>query len=90
MFVHGSVAVSGTLVPVMVPVTALQTINDKNVVFVYDGTQFQLHEVETGRSTSAVVEIVAGIEAGARVVSEGAFTLKAQIQKGEFESGHNH
>ena len=90
MFVHGSVAVSGTLVPVMVPATALQTIDDKNVVFVYDGTQFQLHEVETGRSTSAVVEIVAGIEAGARVASEGAFTLKAQIQKGEFESGHNH
>jgi len=36
------------------------------------------------------VEILAGLDAGERYVAKGGFVLKAQLQKSEFESGHNH
>jgi cobalt-zinc-cadmium efflux system membrane fusion protein len=63
---------------------------DREVVFVYDGTEFKLRKVVTGRAAGDVIEIISGVKAGEIVASKGAFTLKTQIEKGEFASGHNH
>jgi cobalt-zinc-cadmium efflux system membrane fusion protein len=36
------------------------------------------------------VEIIQGLKVGQSYVSQNAFSLKAQMQKGEFGEGHSH
>ena len=92
LFVTGQVAASSVDVPILVPKEAIQRVEDKPSVFVVaeDGDGFEPRHVELGRSNSRHVEIVGGLAAGERYVSKGAFTLKAELQKGAFSDGHAH
>jgi membrane fusion protein, heavy metal efflux system len=90
LFVTADVAVATHDVPVMVPRTALQTIDDQPCVFVRTAEGFQPKSVGVGRSNDIYAEITAGMEAGQQYVAKGAFTLKAQLSKGAFGDGHNH
>ena len=55
----------------------------------HDGS-WEPRPVKLGRGDSDSVEILTGLDAGERYVAKGGFVLKAQLQKSEFESGHNH
>lgn len=90
LFVTGRVTLSAVPVPVLIPKTALQTIDERTVVFVEDEDGFEPRAVTVGRSNGSHVEITAGLEPGQRYVSVGAFTLKAQLAKGSFGDGHGH
>jgi cobalt-zinc-cadmium efflux system membrane fusion protein len=90
LFVTGRVTLSTVPVPILVPRSALQTIDDKTVVFVKDGDDFEPRPVIVGRSNGTHVEITSGLEPGQKYVSAGAFTLKAQLAKGSFGDGHGH
>jgi cobalt-zinc-cadmium efflux system membrane fusion protein len=90
IFIRGTVSVEKVTVPLVVQRSAVQRMADREVVFVYDGTEFKLRKVVTGRAAGDVIEIISGVKAGEIVASKGAFTLKTQIEKGEFASGHNH
>ena len=90
LFVTGRVTLSTVLVPILVPRTALQTIDEKTVVFVEDEDGFEPRAVTVGRSNGTHVEITSGLKPGQKFVSAGAFTLKAQLTKGSFGDGHNH
>lgn len=90
MFVKGRVLVKEEKVPLLIPKTALQTINGEPCVFVQTAKGFELREVKTGRENHTHVEISSGLKKGERCVFAGASTLKFQLAKGEFESGHNH
>jgi cobalt-zinc-cadmium efflux system membrane fusion protein len=77
---------------VAVPRDAVQTVDDQEVVWIptdeegaFVAIPVLLGEELPGNS----VEILAGLEAGAEIVVEGAFTLKAELAKGEF-GGHGH
>jgi len=73
---------------VVVPLSAVTTIANKEAVFVRqpDG-DFELHPVTVGRSASGRVEILSGLRAGEQVVVDGVFTLKSAILKGNFGEG---
>jgi len=90
MFVRGLLVIERVPVAVAVPANAVQRLDGKPVVFVYDGNTFTTRVVRIGRSSDEQVEIVSGIRAGEVVAAEGAFTLSTQIEKSEFSSGHNH
>lgn len=90
MFVTARVAVATTPVNVAVAKSALQTVAERDVVFVKTPEGFDPRPVEIGRRNTVNVEIVAGLNPGDLYVSEGAFTLKAQLSKGAFGDGHNH
>jgi len=90
LFVTADVVVSTHNVPVLVPRTALQTIDDQVSVFVKTSEGFQPKSVITGRSNDTNAEIISGLAAGQQYVAKGAFTLKAQLSKGAFGDGHNH
>lgn len=90
MFVKGKVTTEGAAVPVAAPRTAVQHLDGQSVVFVRVDGAFHAREVRTGRSSDDVVEITAGLEPGETIVSSGAFTVKTQMEKGEFEAGHAH
>lgn len=90
LFVTGRVEIENIYVPVMIPKSALQTINDKTCVFVKTEHGFIPKPVEIGRSNETHVEIISGLKPGQQYVSEGAFTLKSELLKEEFGGGHGH
>ena len=52
--------------------------------------EFMLREVETGASVGGWIQIISGVSAGERVVTEGAFALKSEADKSMFGDGHGH
>ncbi len=70
---------------VVVPLTAVTRVADKDVVFVRqpDG-EFEVHPVTVGNSASSRVEILEGLREGEVVVVDGVFTLKSAILKSTF------
>lgn len=90
LFITGQIVVQDTNVPVLVPKTALQTIDERPVVFVETASGFQPQPVTLGRSNETRVEVTTGLTPGQRYVTSGAFTLKAQLAKSTFGDGHGH
>jgi membrane fusion protein, heavy metal efflux system len=70
----------------MVPLAALQTFRDWDVVAVNDGELYQLQPVELGRRDGANVEVLSGLAPGARVVTANSYLVKADVEK----SGASH
>lgn len=75
---------------VAVPTEAVQTYEGGSVVFVPVQDGFAPRPVTTGEESGGWVEILSGLQAGEDYAAEGAFTLKAQLEKGGFDSGHAH
>ncbi|MAP94552.1 MAG: efflux transporter periplasmic adaptor subunit [Ponticaulis sp.] len=72
------------------PSGAIVAFEGRDVVFMPTDDGFEPHPVVTGRSTGETTAILSGLETGESVVVEGAFTLKAQLEKDAFGDGHNH
>ena len=91
LFVTGRVLLDRVDASVVVPKTAIHTIEDQRVVFVHTDDGFVPHTVQLGRSDADDVEILAGLEPGDRYVSKNGFVLKAEMNKAAFEhAGHGH
>lgn len=90
MFVNGELVVGEVGVAVLVPQTALQTLDGRTVVFVREGGAFEPRPVTVGRSNELQVELISGLAAGEEYVSAGAFALKAHMGKANLGDGHNH
>ena len=90
LFVNGTVAIAKTEAGIVIPRSALQNVEDRTVVFVQEGDEFELRPVQLGRTDTHRVEIVQGLEPGETFVSKNAFTLKAQMSKSAFGGGHAH
>lgn len=70
----------------VVPVAALQTFRDWDVVFVRVGDTYEIRPVELGKRDAARVEVLSGLKAGDQVVVEQSYLVKADIEK----SGASH
>ncbi len=90
LFVQAAISLGEFPASVVVPLGAVIDLEGTPSVFVQSGEVWEPRAVELGRRDSTTVEIVNGLSAGERYVAEGGFVLKAQLQKSEFESGHNH
>lgn len=90
LFVTGTVEINSLEADVVVPKTALQTIDDQTVVFVQTAEGFEPRLVSLGRTSKTHVEIRSGLTAGQHYVTKGGFTLKAELAKSSFESGYAH
>ena len=89
-FVTATIDVEGIDVPLLVPGSAVQMLEDHPVVFVETGGEFVPRPVRLGRANPTHAEIVSGLEPGQPYVTRGAFVLKAQLEKGAFGEGHAH
>jgi membrane fusion protein, heavy metal efflux system len=85
-FVGAAVTVGESTAEIVVPLSALQRFRDWDVVFVNEGETYQALPVQLGLRDDAQVEVRSGLESGARVVTENAFLVKADIEK----SGASH
>lgn len=88
LFVSARLVLSAKQVPVAVKGTALQTVENKNVVFVRNGEKFEAREVEIGERDFENVEIVFGLMDGDRYAARNSFVVKAEL--GKSEASHDH
>ena len=86
MHIKADVEVSTRTIPIAVKVDALQTMEDKTVVFKRHGNKFETTPVEVGEKDGQWAEILSGLSAGDNYVSENSFLIKADILK----SGASH
>lgn len=70
----------------VVPLAALQTFRDWDVVFIRVGDTYEVRPVELGKRDGTRVEILSGIKKGDQVVVEQSYLVKADIEK----SGASH
>lgn len=90
-FVSGRVNIAASQASVVVPLSALQTVEGRTVVFVQTPKGFEPRSVEIGRRSSDAVEIVSGLSPGDRYAATNTFTLKAEMGRGLLEhAGHAH
>ena len=91
LFVSGKVSIANTSADIVIPLSALQTIEGQTIVFVQHAEgEFDPHVVQTGRRDYQQVEILQGLKIGQTYVNQNAFALKAQSQKASFGHGHSH
>jgi cobalt-zinc-cadmium efflux system membrane fusion protein len=92
-FVTGYIRHKHDTAAVAVPRDAVQTVDGQTVVFTeHDAESFELTPVTIGKSDRTTVEIVTGLKAGTRYVSQGAFHLKAMVITSTMDAhaGHGH
>jgi cobalt-zinc-cadmium efflux system membrane fusion protein len=90
MFVTAEVTIEHVQVEIAVPGAALHALEDQTVVFVREDGGFRPRPVRVGRRDDDWAEIEEGLVAGDRVVVQGGFTLKSELQRGELAGGHGH
>ena len=80
----------GRTMPV-VPVAAVQTINDQQMVFAAtaDPNTFELRPVRLGSTSDGRVPVLEGLTQGERVVTNGSFMLRAEWLKSQ-QAGTGH
>ena len=89
-FITGQVVVDRNNCKVLIPKTALETVNDHPVIFVKDEHGIEPVTVQIGKENNHSVEILVGLKIGQKYVKKGGFILKAQLAKGSFGGGHSH
>lgn len=68
----------------LIPDSALQTESDNQIVFVaLDGNKFEKRVVKLGLEQAGRVQILDGVKAGEKVVTDGSFILKSEMLKGQ-------
>lgn len=74
---------SGGTGAVRVPLTAVQTVEGRRVVFVRTNEGFQATPVDVGDAAGNSVIIRSGLTGRERIATTGSFTLKAELGKSE-------
>lgn len=86
LFATARLILTARSVPVAVRAAAIQTLENKTVVFVREeGDKIEARPVELGDSDPEFVEIRTGLSAGERYVAENSFVVKAEMGKAEAE-----
>lgn len=89
-FVTAHIETGGTATSVRVPSGAIVQVEGTPSVFVPTDDGFEPQRIMPGDSANGFTQILSGLEAGDALVIEGAFTLKAQLEKDAFGDGHAH
>lgn len=85
-FVTAEVAVAERAAPLAVKASGLQSFRDFTVVFEQVGDVYEVRMLELGERRGEWVEVLGGLEPGARYVTQNSYLLKADVEK----SGASH
>lgn len=83
--VAAAVQLPGAIGTVTVPAAAVQTVENRTVVFVRTPTGFKATPVAVGQASGANVTVTSGLTGREEIAGTGSFTLKAELGKGEAE-----
>lgn len=81
MMIGAELTVGTHAVPLAVEQAALQTSGPDTVVYVQRGERYEARAVRLGRQDDSFAEILAGLEAGERYVTDNSYLVKADIEK---------
>jgi cobalt-zinc-cadmium efflux system membrane fusion protein len=84
--VKGTISVGTTAAPLAVRTKAIQPFRDFEVVYAKVGNTYEVRMLEIGRRTPEWTEVLGGLEPGTEYVVDGAFLIRADIDK----SGASH
>lgn len=88
LFVTGKVVLSEKRAPLVIKLSALQTMENRNVVFVREGDKFEPREVELGERDGEHAEVLFGLNEGDVYAARNSFVIKAEI--GKASAAHEH
>jgi len=88
LFVNVDVLAQETEVALAVAADAVQSVEQKQVVFVRVADGFRKQDVTLGRTDGKRVEIIKGLSAGDVYAAAGSFVIKAELGKGSAEHAH--
>lgn len=88
LFVSARLILAARHVPIAVHTSALQTLDNRSVVFVRNGNKFEARDVELGARDAENVEVVFGLTDGDKYAARNSFVVKAEMAKGT--AAHDH
>lgn len=88
LFVRARVLLTAKPVPLAVKLSALQTLENRTVVFVRSGEKFEPRDVMVGARDADHAEISFGLEPGDVYAARNSFVIKAELAKGT--AAHEH
>ena len=89
MFVKVAIPTSDRREAVVVPVAAVQTVDEQRIVFVRQSTvRFERRIVQTGTTAGELVELTSGVKAGEMVAGAGSFYLKTALLRERIGDEH--
>lgn len=81
MSLSASVVLAETPVALAVTASALQRVDNEEVIFIREGEVYTARPVRIGRRSPDWLEVLSGLTVGETYVSENAFIIKAEIEK---------
>lgn len=88
MSVRGEILIDSEKSGITVPTEAIQTVENKTVVFKKTKEGFEPQEVVIKSQTKETAAIEEGLKEGDEIVAKGSFILKSKMLEGEM--GHDH
>lgn len=88
LFVTGQLLLAAKPVNIAIKSSALQTVENRTVVFVRTGDKFEARDVELGDRDAEHVEIIFGLLEGDIYAAKNSFIIKAEMAKGA--ASHEH
>jgi len=88
LYVNVELIADEVQVAVAVATDAIQSVNEKPVVFMRIPGGFVAQPVVTGRTDGKQIEIVRGLRPGVQYAAAGSFVIKAELGKGSAEHEH--
>ena len=85
LFATGQLTLSTKRVAVAVKSSALQSLENRTVVFVRDGEKFEARDVEIGERDPDFAEVTFGVLEGDLYAAQNSFIVKAELAKGGAE-----
>lgn len=79
--VQARITVDQQAAAVIVPLTALQSMAERDVVFVREGEVYEARSVQLGQRDARNAQVLAGIGPGELVVVQQSYLVKADIEK---------
>ncbi len=89
-FVTADITTGNGELALQVPSKAIVEVEGRTCIFVPTSGGFEPREIVSGSRLSGQAIVLSGLSEGEQYVSEGAFTLKAQLEKDAFGDDHNH
>jgi cobalt-zinc-cadmium efflux system membrane fusion protein len=88
LYVTAHVTLAESEVPLAARASAIQEVEEQNVIFVQEESGFEPRPVNLGRTDGIWIEVISGLKAGDSYVANNSFILKAELGKGSAEHGH--
>jgi cobalt-zinc-cadmium efflux system membrane fusion protein len=88
LFVNIEVNSANQQVPVAVESEAIQTLGNRQVVFVREEKRFVPRSVKLGISDGKYIEVLEGLPPGTRYAAQGSYIIKSELTKLTSEEGY--